>query len=400
MNSATCAPLMEDVGGSIAGSLSAVDCLSREMTTAAFSRLFGQEGGLLPALTILLTLFVAFFGFQLLTGRGRLSVSSLTPRMMTLGLVLAFATSWFAYQSVVWNLAIGAPEQLAGALLGGDGPATVVFAQKIDVAFLAVADAAGAQGEAPESIFSPSGLLWFGATLLLLGTVGILVTTRIALAVLLAAGPIFVVTALFNGTRGIFVGWLKGVVMLALAPLFAVVGGSMMLELSVPVLSALVSNPGDLDPRTAMAFFMIGAVHCALMVLVLRTAGTMVAGWSVFGLANPIEERTSSAVGGGAAVSPSPGSPRSITTIAAAPAQGALASAPATGAPRRIDIAGIAVPQAANDSAGNGSGAVREARVFATGPGERKTTGSATISRARGIGSRFKAAPRRSTEKL
>ena len=54
----------------------------------------------------------------------------------------------------------------------------------------------------------------------------------------MALGPIFVVLALFPGTRGLFVGWLKGVVLMALAPLFAVLGGSLMLELAVPVLSA------------------------------------------------------------------------------------------------------------------------------------------------------------------
>ena len=41
-----------------------------------------------------------------------------------------------------------------------------------------------------------------GATLLLLGTVGVLVTARIALAVLVAVGPVFVVMALFPARAG------------------------------------------------------------------------------------------------------------------------------------------------------------------------------------------------------
>jgi type IV secretion system protein VirB6 len=35
----------------------------------AFRRLFGGEGALTPALTILLTLYIAFFAVSLLTGR-------------------------------------------------------------------------------------------------------------------------------------------------------------------------------------------------------------------------------------------------------------------------------------------------------------------------------------------
>ena len=46
-----------------------------------------------------------------------------------------------------------------------------------------------------------------------------------------------------------------------------------------PILAALVQTPGQIDPQAAMAFFLVGAVHMALMVMVLKVAGTMVAGW-------------------------------------------------------------------------------------------------------------------------
>ena len=97
----------------------------------------------------------------------------------------------------------------------------------------------------------------------------------IALAILLGLGPVFVVLALFRGTRGLFVGWLKGVVLLALAPLFAVLGGSIMLELAVPVLAALVAVPGQIDQQAAMAFFLVGFVHAALMLMALVVSAMM-----------------------------------------------------------------------------------------------------------------------------
>ena len=280
--SATCTQALEGVGSGVAAALTAVDCVAADMTSQAFGRLFAPGGSLGTVLTILLTLYVAFFAISLMLGRSNLSVRSLTPRMITLGLVLTFATSWVAYQSVVWNLAIGTPDYLATLLTGSDGSATLVFAQKLDVVFLAVQEASGGQQDI--GAFSPPGMMWLGALLLLLGTVGVLVAARIGLALLVALGPIFVVMALFNGTRGLFTGWLKGVVMLALAPLFAVLAGSIMLELAVPVLSVLTQFPGQIDPQAAMAFFLIGAVHVALMIMVTKTAATMVAGWQVFGL--------------------------------------------------------------------------------------------------------------------
>ena len=133
------------------------------------------------------------------------------------------------------------PDYLAGVLTGTQGSATDVFAQKIDVVFLAIQEAsAGAQDI---STFSPEGMMWFGAMLFMLGTVGLLVTTKIALGVLVALGPLFVVMALFNGTRGLFTGWVKGLTLCALAPLFAVLGGGVMLELAVPILGALTATP-------------------------------------------------------------------------------------------------------------------------------------------------------------
>ena len=386
MSFAACQQAVGQVGSGIAASLQGVDCAASGMAGAAFNRLFGTEGSLVPALTILLTLYVALFAFALITGRSRVGVSSLTPRIVTLGLVLTFATSWIAYQSVVWNLATGAPNEIAGILTGTQGNATMVFAQKIDVVFQALIQASG-EGT-PDSAFSPPGLMWLGGTLFLLATVGLLATTRIALAILLAIGPVFVVLALFPGTRGLFVGWLRGVVMLAIAPLFAVLGGSLMLELSVPVLAALVAVPGQIDAQAAMAFFMIAAVHTALMILVLKVAGTMVAGWSVFGLAR--RDRTER-------ISANPAS--TASGAAYAPPAAAVAIDQARGgtplASRQIRLP-VSAPLAAND--GGTVSVARETRV--AGAAATAAAPHSPNSRAQGVGSRFRSPPARKTEKL
>ncbi|MEO0061675.1 MAG: hypothetical protein RLZZ08_235 [Pseudomonadota bacterium] len=385
MNLAMCQQAVQAVGSGVAASLQGVDCAAGAMAQMAFGRLFGTDGALMPALTILLTLYVAFFAFSLITGRGSLGVSALTPRMLTLGLVLTFATSWVAFQSVVWNLAVGAPDYLATLILGADGPgggsATQVFAQKIDVVFAALIQSAG-QGAADgaQSTFSPPGLLWLGGTLLLLGTAGLLATCKIAMSVLLSIGPVFIVMAMFKSTRGLFTGWLKGLVMLAVAPLFAVLGGSLMLELAVPVLSALGETPGVIDPRAAMAFFMIGAVHLALMVMVLKVAGTMVSGWTVFGMTDSSadKDRDDSAW---------PARAQASATIAAT-ARSEAAQGPAT--TRQIRVAATA-PAAANDAGASAATVLRrETRIVSGSAPQAEATGPGP-SRARGIGSRFRA---------
>lgn len=391
--SAACDQAAQEVGNGVAAALQAVDCVANETITGAFGRLFAPGGALVTVLTIMLTLFVAWFGINLLLGRANLSVRSLTPRMMTIGVVLTLVTSWVAYSTLVWNLAIGAPDQIATVISGGEGSATQLFAQKIDVVFQALQQASPQTEGKEVGAFSPEGMMWLGAMLLLLGTVGVLVTARIALAVLVAIGPIFVVMALFESTRGLFTGWLKGLVMLAAVPLFAVLGGSIMLELAVPVLAALVATPGQIDPQAAMAFFVVGFVHAALMVMVLKVAGTLVAGWKVFGLVPDAADKADRA-------------PSSVPAPAAVPAAavtGALAATAAGPADRRIPVSAFATSPAANDPGLTDTGGRRDTRVvgqaIASAPGQVAAASPMGAARARGIGSRFKSAPPRLSEK-
>jgi type IV secretion system protein VirB6 len=286
MNS--CGDVMANASSSVSAALRAVDCVSAEATATAFTRLFGMHGSLLPALTLLLTIYIASFAMLLLTGRSTLSVNSLLPRMILLGVVITFTTSWVAYQSVVWNLTTGAPDQIAGVLLGARGSATQLFADRIDILFNAIAETAsaalGPNGTGGQGTFTPTNLMWLSALMLLLATVGVLVTARIGLAILLALGPVFIAMALFSGTRGLFVGWLRGVIMLAITPLFTVLGGGLLVELAAPVVASL-REAETIDQRGAMVLFVVASVYCALMLLSIRTASTMVTGWRVFGLA-------------------------------------------------------------------------------------------------------------------
>ncbi|ANY19521.1 Type IV secretion system protein VirB6 [Tsuneonella dongtanensis] len=387
--SAACDQAAKGVGNGVAAALQAVDCVAAETTAAAFGRLFAPGGALVTVLTILLTLFVAWFGINLLLGRANLSVRSLTPRMMTIGVVLTLVTSWVAYSTLLWNLAVGGPDWIAGVITGARESATQVFAQKIDVVFQALQQASPQTEGKDIGAFSPEGMMWLGAMLFLLGTVGVLVTARIGLAVLVAIGPVFVVMALFPGTRGLFTGWLKGLVMLALVPLFAVLGGSVMLELAVPILAALVATPGQVDPQAAMAFFVVGAVHAALMIMVLKVAGTMVAGWRVFGLVPDKGDRGES----GASAAPT------VVSAAAAASPSAQSSAASD---RRIPVAAFATAPAANDVVA-ASGGSRDTRVItntvASGSGQAASAMPGT-TRAKGVGSRFRAPPPRLSEKM
>jgi type IV secretion system protein VirB6 len=283
-----CQPFGAEGPAGVADALSKVDCLANDATAMSFGRLFGANGSFQTALTIVLTLYIALLAFNLLTGRSALRLSVLTPRMMTLGLVLTFATSWVAYQSVVWNLATGAPDEIASVLVGTKGSATVLFAHQLDGFFTAITDAASnitppnpAIAAATPALASPANILSIGALIMLLGTVGVLVVCRLALAALLIIGPVFIVLALFEGTRGLFEGWLKSVALFALVPLLTVVMGSGALVAIAPMVAGLDQAGAEIPLRTAVSILVASIIYLSLMVLVFKVAGSLTRGWQL-----------------------------------------------------------------------------------------------------------------------
>jgi type IV secretion system protein VirB6 len=279
----------------VADALKSVDCLSGQAVEIAFSRLFGESGALGQALTLILTLYVALLALSLLTGRTSLRLNMLTPRMLQLGLVLTFATSWVAYQSVGWNLLVEAPDQVASILLGTKGSATQLFAARLDTLFDVIANSAHlAQGanalaattpvpQIANTSPKPADLLWAASLMLLLGTVGVLIVARIALAAVMALGPVFIILALFRGTRGLFEGWLKAAVMLALTPMLAVLLGGGTLVLVAPMISALARAGGKVSLELATSIFLAAFVYIALMILAMRAAAMITSGWHLGG---------------------------------------------------------------------------------------------------------------------
>lgn len=402
-----CAALVAEAGNGVAPTLQAVDCMTASAGAGTFGHLLGSQGALAPVLTAALTIYVAGYGFALITGRVRLGLGGLSGRMLALGAVLAFATSWVVYGPLVYALATHGPDEVAGVILGSQGSATTTFAQRIDTVFAAVGDAthqaaeeeaernaqaAAAQQQAPNAVpvvqprvasanqtagFSPATIAQTGAIVLLLSTVGVLVTARIVLAALLLIGPLFVVMALFGPARGLFGGWLRTLALAAFAPMLVVLGGAFTLELAVPTVARLL-GPDGIEQGAATGFFLIATVHAALMAMALRAASSMVAGWKPWG-------RSELATTGQA------GRAGYAAMVIAAPA--------GAGARTMTTYGGRSLPgqTAGIDRTSTSLSTMRDIRTASATP-SRDTPGQ-TPRRAAGIGSRFRPATTRAVMK-
>ena len=353
-----CQPFGSEGPAGVADALSKVDCLATDATSVSFGRLFGAHGSFTTALTILLTLYIALLAFNLLTGRSALKISVLTPRMMTLGLVLTFATSWIAYQSVVWNLATGAPDEIASVLVGTNGSATTLFANQLDGLFNAINDAVTAANPAGSTVVpgltSPSSILSIAGLLLLLGTVGVLVVCRLALAALLILGPVFIVLALFDGTRGLFEGWLKCVATFAVVPLLTVVMGSGALVAINPMIAGLAENGAQIPLKTAVSILVASIIYLSLMLLVFKVAAMLTKGWRMGRAQQDGAGRSFASFGGGfqeRALTPAPAiSSAASAAIASDRVRSTVASLEVMTSSQRLPMpsaAPLAIPTAA-----------------------------------------------------
>lgn len=302
-----CVPPAET--GLVDGLLTAVDCHVGELVQTGYGALAGPDSFLLPALTAVLTIYVAVLGLRLMLGLGGLRVGELTLAAVKIGVVLALAGNWPLYQRLVFETLFHGPEQLAGGLLLGSPSAKPLEALRggLQLAFDELQAAAAFYAQKTPGGASPwlggagfsAAALNLSSVLMLTSTLGVLLAARIVLAALLTAGPVFLGFLLFPSTRGVFAGWLRAAIGLSLAPLFALLALVLQLQLVQPQLAALAAlraQAGD-DGGPAIAVLLITLT--TTLVTLVGLAACAAVGFSLrlpFGRAAPASAQPSAAV--------------------------------------------------------------------------------------------------------
>jgi type IV secretion system protein VirB6 len=288
-----CPPITLVGETSVSGSLQAMDCHINAAVETGYNRLFGAGGAFSYALTSLLVIYVVLLAIGFLTGRTRLTLTMMSPRLVTMVLVLTFVTFWPAYHTIFYGLFMDGPDEIAAALLGQKGSATLNFAQGLDGLFVHFADIAKALENNPAA---PNGaaavvpvgpkpmavtLFWLSGLLLLGSTLGVLILTRMVLYLLLILGPVFIVFGLFPQTRGLFNGWLRTSLVFALAPLLTVVGGTAALLLFLPLINSIGDNPQEaVKAVQPMVILFLGSIiYCAFLFTLMWVSASLVRDW-------------------------------------------------------------------------------------------------------------------------
>ena len=278
--------------GVVRGVVGAVNCRTRDFAEMGYLTLT-QGSTFQLALTLVLTLYVAFLGYRLLLAPSGARLSDAPVAALKIGAVLALVTNWSTFQTLVFDLTTKAPLQIAGLLsqpIRREGSSLIRDpVVGLQIAYDQLSESASAYarlaGGGPALHAYDSGAaaaaqaLSLAAGSLFATTAGLVAVATIAVGVLSAAGPVFIALFLFRQTRGLFVGWVRGMVTAALAPMGAWVLIVMELSLIEPWLQALADQARSttaLDVQTALtasALVMVFAASQAALLAAFAAVG-------------------------------------------------------------------------------------------------------------------------------
>lgn len=242
----------------LASTLAHLDCQGQTIGAYGFGVLSDTSSGTFAALTALLTVFIALFGIRLILGPAP-AARDVVGDILKVGIVLTLATSWPAWRVIGYDLVLNGPAELAhgiglsAGLPGGDG-SLVARLQNADDGIVATTMygtgrlTGGVVGGSDLgdsfhgiALADQSGFGW-GRVAFLSGIIAPFAVTRIGAGLLLALAPLMAGLLLFNGTAGVFLGWLRGLAFVALGSLALAICAGVEVALIDPWLSDVLAQ--------------------------------------------------------------------------------------------------------------------------------------------------------------
>jgi type IV secretion system protein VirB6 len=185
-----------------------------------------------PAIVTLATVYVMVWGYLHLTGKIEEPFIVGLRRIITLAVVLGLGLRLWLYNTVIVDTFYQAPAQLAAAIVGSADPVKTV--DTIWDRGGTVASNLWNHG----SVWTGDGgfriagvVVWFLVGLLCVYTMFLIALSSVALAVLLALGPLFITMLLFDSTRRFFEAWIAQLANYALITILTVLVAALLLQI-------------------------------------------------------------------------------------------------------------------------------------------------------------------------
>jgi type IV secretion system protein VirB6 len=185
-----------------------------------------------PVVVSMATVYVMVWGYLQLTGRVDEPFATGLKRIVTLAAVLGIALRLWLYNSIVVDTFYRSPAQLAAAIVGATDPVSTVDAvwdQGGTVATLLWNRGSVLLGDI--GFYIAGAVVWVLVGILCVYTMFLIALSSVALAILLAIGPLFIVALLFEHTRRLFAAWLSQLTNYALITILTVLVAALLLQI-------------------------------------------------------------------------------------------------------------------------------------------------------------------------
>jgi type IV secretion system protein VirB6 len=239
-----------------------------------------------PAVVTLATIYVMVWGYLHLSGQTQEHFVTGLKRIVTLVVILGCGLQLWLYQPLLVDTFFNGPGELAAAIIGADDSVTVV-----DQIIFIGGDAANLLLQ-KGGIFNGLSYTIAGfAVYLVVGLTAVyamflLALSRIALSVLLAVGPLFIVLLFFETTKRFFESWLAQLTNYALIAILTVLVAALMLHLLTVAAQQAVAAGGGISIADAARVCMAAGLTFLVMRQVMPMASGLASGLalSTFGL--------------------------------------------------------------------------------------------------------------------
>jgi type IV secretion system protein VirB6 len=235
-----------------------------------------------PAVVTLATVYIMAWGYLHLTGRIDEPFGAGLKRIVTLAVVLGGALHLWLYNSVIVDTFYRAPTELAAALVGSSDPVSTIDAiWERGGAVAGYLWGSHGFGAGVIGFYLAGAIVWTLIGLLCVYTMFLIALSSIALAVLLALGPLFVTLLLFEGTRRFFETWLAQLANYALITILTVLTAALLLQVVASYAAQTAARGAAILTVDALNMVLIAVLVFLLMRQVMPIAAALAGGMAL-----------------------------------------------------------------------------------------------------------------------
>lgn len=249
-----------------------------------------------PVATTLLVLYVIFWGWAMMRGSINEPITDGATRVIKLAVITAIALNLGHYNTFLADWLWNSPDAMASFVGGGDGSGNAAYLDQLwtkiydfgNVFYAyATANRSALTGMPDMSGMAAAWAIWLAGMLATGYGAFLLVLSKMALAVILGIGPIFVLLLMFEATKRFFDAWMGQ----ALNYVFLVILAAAALKLMFAILetyltdvSTVSGNPSLEQAIPAIALAVIGT----LVLVQTPTIASAIAGGVAIGTLNAV----------------------------------------------------------------------------------------------------------------